>query len=50
MLTEFYDYIMTGEYPLNIPNPPKPPAYDNKPEDLGKEESKADISAEDICS
>lgn len=29
-------------HPLNIPNPPKPPSYDKKPEDLGKkEESKA---------
>lgn len=48
---EFYDYVMTGKYPLNIPNPPKSPSYDKKPEDLGKkEEWKVEVSAEDICS
>ena len=39
------------KYLLNISNPPKPPAYDNKPEDLGrKEESKPEVSAENISS
>ena len=35
---------------LIIPNTPKPPSYDKKPEDLEKKESKAEASAEDICS
>lgn len=37
---EFYDYVMTGKYPLNIPNPPMPVSYDKKPENLGKKKNR----------
>lgn len=48
---EYYDFVTTGKYPLNIPNPPEPPIYEKKPEDLGKKkESEAEQSAEDKCS
>lgn len=32
---EFYDFVMTGEYPLDIPNRPARPAIAKKPEELG---------------
>ncbi len=31
---EFYQLCTTGEYPLRIANPPKPPAAGKKPEEL----------------
>ena len=33
---EYYEFVMTGIYPLAIPNPPKPPVIEKKPEELGK--------------
>lgn len=32
---EFYDFVMTGEYPLEIPNRPIRPVIAKKPEELG---------------
>lgn len=32
---EFYEYVMTGEYPLDIPNKPARPVIEKKPEELG---------------
>ena len=48
---EYYEFVMTGKYPLDIPNPPKPPIIEKKPEDLGrKKESESERSDEDKCS
>lgn len=33
---EYYKFVMTGKYPLDIPNPPKPPIIEKQPEELGK--------------
>ncbi len=33
---EYYQFCITGEYPLKIANPPKPPAAEKKPEELGR--------------
>lgn len=44
---EYYEFVTTGVYPLDIPNPPKPPAIEKLPEELGKKVSDADASAED---
>lgn len=33
---EFYEFCITGEYPLDIPNPPELPMVEKKPEELGK--------------
>ena len=33
---EFYKFVTTGEYPLDIPNAPAPPAIRKKTKDLGK--------------
>ena len=33
---EFYKFVTTGEYPLDIPNAPAPPALRKKTKDLGK--------------
>lgn len=32
---EFYIFFITGEYPLDVPNIPKPPVIAKKPEELG---------------
>lgn len=48
---EYYEFVMTGKYPLEIPNPPKVPVIERKPEDLGKKkDSEAEKSAENRCS
>ena len=40
---EYYDFVTTGKYPLDIPNPPEPPKPEKKPEELGvKKESEAE--------
>ena len=45
---EYYEFVKTGIYPLAIPNPPKLPVIEKKPEELGKKkESEAEQSAED---
>lgn len=44
---EYYEFVTTGVYPLNIPNPPKPPVIEKLPEELGKKVSNADKPAED---
>ena len=44
---EYYKFVTTGVYPLDIPNPPKPPVIEKLPEELGKKASDADKSAED---
>lgn len=44
---EYYNFVTTGVYPLDIPNPPKPPVIEKLPEELGKKASDADASAED---
>lgn len=44
---EYYKFVTTGKYPLNIPHPPKPPVIKKQPEELGKKNSDADKSAED---
>ena len=44
---EYYEFVITGVYPLDIPNPPKPPVIEKLPEELGKKASDAEISAED---
>ena len=33
---EFYKFVTTGEYPLDIPNAPAPPAIRKKPKELGR--------------
>jgi transposase InsO family protein len=43
---EYYKFVTTGRYPLDIPNPPKPPVIEKKPEELGQ---KKDSDAEEIC-
>lgn len=48
---EYYRFVTTGKYPLEIPNPPKPPVIEKKPEELGqKKDSDAEESAENKCS
>lgn len=48
---EYYRFVMTGKYPLDIPNPPKPPVIEKKSEELGKKkDSDAEKSADDKCS
>lgn len=48
---EYYKFVTTGKYPLDIPNPPKPPVIEKKPEELGKKkDSDAEQSADDKCS
>jgi transposase InsO family protein len=48
---EYYKFVTTGRYPLDIPNPPKPPVIEKKPEELGqKKDSDAEKSADDKCS
>lgn len=43
--------MMTGKYPLDIPNPPKPPIIEKQPEELGKKkDSDAEKSVDDKCS
>lgn len=36
---EYYKFVTTGKYPLDIPNPPKPPVIEKKPEELGKKKA-----------
>lgn len=33
---EYYQFCITGEYPIRIPNPPAPPVIRKKPEELGR--------------
>jgi transposase InsO family protein len=48
---EYYKFVTTGRYPLDIPNPPKPPVIEKKPEELGrKRDSDAEKSVDDKCS
>jgi len=48
---EYYKFVTTGKYPLDIPNPPKPPAIEKKAEELGKKkDSDAAEAAENKCS
>ena len=44
---EYYDFVTTGVYPLDIPNPPAPPVIEKSPEELGEKISDADPSADD---
>ena len=44
---EYYEFVTTGGYPLDIPNPPKPPVIEKLPEELGKKILDAETSAED---
>ena len=44
---EYYEFVTTGVYPLNIPNPPKPPVIEKLPVELGKKASDAETSVED---
>lgn len=44
---EYYDFVTTGIYPLDIPNPPSPPIIEKLPEELGAKRSGAETSAED---
>ena len=47
---EYYQFVTTGRYPLEIPHPPKPLVIQKRPEELGKKkDSDADKSAEDKC-
>ena len=46
---EYYEFVTTGVYPLDIPNPPKPPVIEKLPEELGRKASDAETSAEDKC-
>jgi len=32
---EFYNFVTTGEYPLDIPNTPELPVIQKQPEELG---------------
>lgn len=32
---EYYQFVTSGTYPLDIPNTPAPPAYEKQPEELG---------------
>lgn len=48
---EYYKFVTTGKYPLDIPNPPKFPVIEKKPEELGKKkDSDAEKSADDKSS
>jgi transposase InsO family protein len=48
---EYYQFCVTGKYPLDIPKPPKPPTVEKKPEELGqKKDSNAVETAENKCS
>ena len=48
---EYYKFVTTGKYPLDIPNPPKPPVIGKKPEELGKKkDSDAEKSVDDKSS
>lgn len=45
---EYYKFVTTGRYPLDIPHPPKPPVIEKRPEELGKKkDADAEKSAED---
>ncbi len=39
---EYYQFCLTGEYPLSITNPPTPPVVEKRPEELGKRKETAD--------
>ena len=32
---EYYQFVTSGTYPLDVPNTPAPPAYEKQPEELG---------------
>ena len=32
---EYYQFVTSGTYPLDVPNTPTPPAYEKQPEELG---------------
>lgn len=45
---EYYKFVTTGKYPLDIPHPPKLPKIAKSPEELGKKkDAGAEKSAED---
>jgi transposase InsO family protein len=44
---EYYKFVTTKRYPLNIPNPPKPPVIEKMPEELGKKKSSDEESSVD---
>ena len=45
---EYYKFVTTGKYPLDIPHPPKLPKIAKSPEELGKKkDAEAEKSAED---
>ena len=44
---EYYKFVTTKRYPLNIPNPPKPPVIEKMPEELGKKKSSGEESSVD---
>jgi transposase InsO family protein len=45
---EYYKFVITGNYPLAIPNPPKPLVIEKRSDELGKKKcSEAEKSAED---
>lgn len=49
--SEYYKFVTTGKYPLDIPNPPKPPVIEKEPEELGKKkDSDAEKSVDDKSS
>jgi len=48
---EYYQFYVTGKYPLQIPNSSKPPMIEKKPKELGeKKDSDASEAAENKCS
>ena len=48
---EYYQFVTTGRYPLEIPHPPKTLVIQKKPEELGKKkEFDAEKTADDKCS
>ena len=48
---EYYKFVTTKRYPLNIPNPPKSSVIEKMPEELGKKKSSdEESSVDDKCS
>ena len=48
---EYYKFTLTGKYPFDIPNPPKPPVIEKQSEELGKKkDSDAEKSVDDKSS
>lgn len=44
---EYYRFCMTGEYPLDVTNPPSRPVAEKEPGELGKKPSSTDAGKED---